>query len=141
VPYGRRVPTTPADLTPDALAFLAERHLATCTTLRADGTPHVTPVGFTWDHATATARVICSGTSQKAVNARATGTAALCSVDGRRWLTLEGAATVTDDPAAVADAEARYAARYQRPRENPRRVVIEIAVTRILGSPAFRADR
>lgn len=135
------MPSTPADLTPDALAFLTERHLATCTTVRADGTPHVTPVGFTWDHGTAVARVICSATSQKARNARAGGIAALCSVDGRRWLTLEGTATVRDDPASVADGEARYAVRYQQPRENPNRVVIEIAVTRVLGSPAFRADR
>ena len=31
------------------LAFLAERHLATLTTIRADGTPHVVPVGFSYD--------------------------------------------------------------------------------------------
>lgn len=135
------MPTTPAELTEDALAFLTERHLCTCTTLRADGSPHVTPTGFTWDAAAGVARVICSGTSQKARNVRATGTAAVCSVDGRRWLTLEGPATVSDDPAAVHDAERRYAARYREPRENPQRVVIEIAVERVLGSPAFRADR
>ena len=29
------------DLTPDELGFLAERHLGTLTTVRADGTPHV----------------------------------------------------------------------------------------------------
>ena len=32
-----------------SLDFLAERHLATLTTLRRDGTPHVVPVGFTYD--------------------------------------------------------------------------------------------
>ncbi|CAN5181174.1 hypothetical protein BH24ACT1_BH24ACT1_05600 [soil metagenome] len=31
------------------LGFLGESHLATLTTLRADGTPHVVPVGFTFD--------------------------------------------------------------------------------------------
>ena len=31
------------------LDFLTERHLATLTTLRPDGTPHVVPVGFTYD--------------------------------------------------------------------------------------------
>jgi hypothetical protein len=41
---------------------------------------------------------------------------------------------VRDDAAAVADAVARYAVRYRRPRENPARVVIEISVDRILGS-------
>ena len=39
----------PAALSDDALAFLATRHLATLTTLRPDGSPHVVPVGFTWD--------------------------------------------------------------------------------------------
>ena len=33
----------------DVLDFLTERHLATLTTLRRDGTPHVVPVGFTYD--------------------------------------------------------------------------------------------
>ena len=42
-------------LSPDLLTFLTERHLATLTTLRADGTPHVVPVGFTFDAATLTA--------------------------------------------------------------------------------------
>jgi F420H(2)-dependent biliverdin reductase len=59
---------------------------------------------------------------------------AVCQVEGRRWLTLEGAATVRDDEASVADAVDRYAARYRRPRENPARVVIEISVDRILGN-------
>ena len=36
----------PAALARDALDFLTERHLATLTTLRRDGSPHVVPVGF-----------------------------------------------------------------------------------------------
>jgi general stress protein 26 len=59
---------------------------------------------------------------------------AVCQVDGRRWLTLEGTAVVRDDAASVADAEARYAQRYRQPRENPARVVIEISVDRVLGN-------
>jgi PPOX class probable F420-dependent enzyme len=125
----------PGDPGPDALAFLTERHLATLTTLRPDGSPHVVPVGVTYDPGTRTARVITSGSSAKARHARAGGRAAVCQVDGRRWLTLEGTATVRDDAAAVADAVARYAVRYRQPRENPARVVIEISVDRILGSP------
>ena len=55
-----RVSRNPADLAPTTLEFLTERHLATLTTLRADGSPHVVPVGVTFDPATATARVITS---------------------------------------------------------------------------------
>ena len=122
-------------LSPELLAFLSERHLATLTTLRADGTPHVVPVGFTFDAETLTARVITSGTSAKARHVRAgQGRVALCQVEGRRWLALEGTAEVRDDAASVRDAEARYAARYKQPRENPRRVVLRISVDRVLGN-------
>ena len=125
----------PHDLAPELLVFLTERHLATLTTLRADGTPHVVPVGVTFDPGTATARVITSGGSAKARHVRGgQSRVAVCQVDGRRWLTLEGAAVVRDDAASVTDAEARYARRYRTPRENPARVVIEISVDRVLGT-------
>jgi PPOX class probable F420-dependent enzyme len=129
------VPHVSHDLAPGVLEFLTERHLATLTTLRADGSPHVVPVGVTYDAATSTARVITSGTSAKAGHVRAgQQRVAVCQVDGRRWVTLEGTAVLRDDPAAVADAVARYAQRYRQPRENPARVVLEIAVDRILGN-------
>jgi F420H(2)-dependent biliverdin reductase len=120
---------------PGLLEFLTERHLATLTTLRGDGSPHVVPVGVTYDPATRTARVITSGTSAKVRHVRAgQRRVAVCQVDGRRWLTLEGTAVVRDDAAAVADAVERYARRYRQPRVNPLRVVIEISVDRILGN-------
>jgi len=119
-------------LSPSGLAFLSERHLATLTTLRPDGTPHVVPVGFSWDGAVA--RVITDGASVKARNLAGGGRAALCQVDRARWLTLEGLAWVRSDPDAVADAVARYAQRYREPRPNPTRVVLEVAVDRVLGS-------
>jgi PPOX class probable F420-dependent enzyme len=124
----------PGDLSPEALDFLTVRHLATLTTLRPDGSPHVTPVGFTWDAETATARIITSRGSRKTRNAAAGGPAALCQVDGRWWLSLEGTTRVLEDPESVADAERRYAARYREPRPNPERVVIAITVTRVLGN-------
>ena len=130
--------STPADLAPDTLAFLSEHHLATLATLRADGTPHVVAVGFTWDPETAVARVITSDGSQKVRNAERAGYAAVTQIDGPRWLTLEGSARVLRDPASVRDAEQRYARRYRVPRENPKRVVVEIGVTRVLGSPSLR---
>ena len=39
----------PSEITPEMVQFLRERHLATLTTLRKDGSPHVVPVGFTYD--------------------------------------------------------------------------------------------
>ncbi|GAA2159992.1 F420-dependent biliverdin reductase [Pedococcus bigeumensis] len=130
----RSVSITPADLSPAALDFVTARHLATLTTLRPDGSPHVVPVGFTWDPEALVVRVITSGPSRKARNAAAGGRAVVCQVDGRHWLSLEGTARVLTDPESVADAERRYAARYRVPRENPERVVIEIAVDRVLGN-------
>ena len=120
--------------TNDALAFLTERHLAMLTTLRADGSPHVVAVGFTFDPKTHIARVITTGGSQKAVNAERGGVAVLSQVDGARWLSLEGRAGVSTDAESVRDAELRYAQRYRAPRPNPRRVVIEVHIERVLGS-------
>jgi len=123
------------DLGPDLLEFLSERHLATLTTLRPDGTPHVVPVGVTYDPERRLARVITSGTSAKARHVReGQARVAVCQVEGRRWVTLEGAAVVRDDHEAVSEAERRYAERYRQPRVNPTRVVIEISVDRVLGN-------
>jgi PPOX class probable F420-dependent enzyme len=123
----------PSALPASALDFLRERHLATLTTLRPDGSPHVVPVGFTWDDDAGLARVITGGGSRKARNLDGGGRAAVCQVDGWRWISLEGPARVVREPEAVADAEQRYAERYRTPRENPTRVVLEIAVQRVLG--------
>jgi PPOX class probable F420-dependent enzyme len=114
--------------------FWTERHLAVLVTLRADGSPHAVPVGVTLDVEAGLARVICRGGSVKARNADARGVAVVSQVDGRRWSTLEGDAVVRADRAPVAEAERRYAQRYRQPRPNPERVVIEIAVRRVLGS-------
>ena len=127
----------PGALPPAVLDFLTERHLATLTTIRPDGSPHVVPVGFTWDATTGLVRVITGGRSRKAAHLRAAGPGAravVCQVDGRRWLTLEGRAEVTGEAARVAEAVDRYRARYREPRVNPERVAIEITVDRVLGS-------
>ncbi|MFJ2233467.1 pyridoxamine 5'-phosphate oxidase family protein [Streptomyces sp. NPDC087859] len=120
------------------LSFWRERHLCTLTTLRPDGSPHVVPVGVTYDQETGVARVITSGSSKKARNVLAAGPegarVAVCQTAGRRWATLEGRARVRTEPDRVAEAVRRYAQRYERePRPNPARVVIEIEVTRALG--------
>lgn len=125
----------PHDLSDEVLAFLGEYHLASLTTSRPDGSPHVVPVGFSYDPADGIARVITWAASRKARNVaeHPGGRAVVCQVDGGRWLSLEGPATVTDDPARVAAAVEGYAARYRQPGERDDRVAIEIAVDRIMG--------
>ncbi len=127
------------ELPPAALEFVTERHLATLTTLRPDGTPHVVAVGFTWDEESRLVRIITSGHTVKARNVQRTGYAAISQVDGPRWLTLEGPADVLSEPADVTEGERRYTTRYRTPRENPARVVIAIRPARLLSSATLRA--
>ena len=124
----------PHDLPEAVITFLRDRHLATLTTPRADGSPHVVPVGFAFEPSEGVVRVISSGASQKVVNAGRPGArAAVCQVDGGRWLTLEGPVRVERSPEAVARAEQAYADRYQQPRERDDRVAIVITVDRVMG--------
>ncbi|MDT3442861.1 MULTISPECIES: pyridoxamine 5'-phosphate oxidase family protein [unclassified Pseudofrankia] len=114
--------------------FLAEANVATLTTVRPDGSPHVVVVRFTWDDDAGLARVMTVAASRKARNLTANpgGRAALCQVAGFRWITIEGTATVSDDPRRVAEGVRRYTGRYQSPPPNPPgRVVIEIAMDRV----------
>lgn len=128
----------PAALPATALEFLTERHLATLTLLRPDGTPQVTPVGVTWDPAAGLARIITWSGSQKTKILERTdgGRAAVCQVDRGRWITLEGHAVVTGDPERAAEAVRRYSERYSPPRRDrgPDRRAIEITVDRVMGS-------
>ena len=121
------------------LAFVRERHLATLTTLRADGSPHVVPVGFSYDQDTNVVRVITFYPSQKALNAQRGCRAAVSQVDGGRWITLEGVArlvTLEDDSDEVRRAVDGYAQRYREPKERENRVAIIIAVDNVLGRVA-----
>jgi F420H(2)-dependent biliverdin reductase len=130
----------PVRLSEPQLAFVTDRHLATLTTVRRDGTPHVVPVAFTWDADRGRARITTRSTSVKARRIARGGPdggplpAALCQVDGRRWLTLEGTITLSDDPADVAEAVERYADRYRVLGEQPTRVVLHLQVRRVLGT-------
>jgi PPOX class probable F420-dependent enzyme len=125
-------PTNPGD---DVRSFLAEYHLASLTIVKGDGTPHVTAVGFTYDPDNRTARVISWADSWKTKHVARLGAAnaAICTVDGGRWLTLSGTATVTTESNAVAEGVRRYGERYRPPKERDDRVVIEVDVTKIVG--------
>ena len=126
----------PRNLTDEMNSFLRDRLLASLTVLRPDGTPHVTPVGFTWDPATATARIITWSGAKKVhlLESAGGGRAALCQVEGGRWVTLEGYATVTADPEQCADAVVRYGQRYTpaKDRGADRRAII-VEVDTVLG--------
>ena len=123
----------PDELPESALEFLREYHLASLTTLRADGSPHVVPVGFSWDPEAGLVRIITRAGSQKVRNAARGGRAAVSQVEGGRWLTLEGTITVTQDPERVAEAVRRYAERFRQPEPREDRVALEITVDRVLG--------
>lgn len=120
------------------LTFWRERHLCTLTTLRADGRPHVVPVGATLDPEGGLARVIAGRTSLKVRHVADAGEAgapvAICQIDGRRWSTIEGVATISAEPDHVAEAVQRYAERYREPRVNPERIVMLVQIDRIVGN-------
>jgi PPOX class probable F420-dependent enzyme len=125
------LPAEPGD------GFWQERRTCFLTTPRPDGTPHLVPAGVTYDPETRIARVISSASSKKVRNLRAAGPGTVVAVsqaEGRRWCTLEGTAVIKDDAESVTDAEQRYAQRYKPPRPNPERVVIEITVTKAMGT-------
>lgn len=131
-----RMQYPPDALSSEALEFLTERHLATLSLVVSAEEVHVTPVGFTWDDETQTVRVITFAASKKARLLDTAGvlTAAVSQVDGGRWFTLHGMATVSSEPAVCADAVRRYAERYRQPKDRgPDRRVIELAITRIVG--------
>ncbi|WP_456285410.1 PPOX class F420-dependent oxidoreductase [Microbacterium sp. JZ70] len=119
------------------LAFVSERHLATLSTIGRDGRIHAVPVGMTYRDGVV--RIIGTRGTQKFVNAARAGRATVSSVDGARWISFEGPARVRDEPDAVAEAVRLYTERYRQPRENPRRVVLEIAVERVMGSAGMKA--
>ena len=126
-----------ARLSPDGLAFVTDRHLATLSTIAPDGSIHVVAVGFTVEQrgpGEFVARIITSGPSQKVRNVERSVIATIGQVEGPQWLSLAGTAEILRDPESVADAVERYAARYRQPQPNPLRVVIAITVTKVLGS-------
>lgn len=134
---GQRV-LAPGRVSAEFEEFWSERRICLLATVGRDGTPHVVAVGVTIGLDDGLARVIARRGSQKIRNVLAHGPggarAAVTGIDGRRWSTLQGTAVVRAEPAAVTEAERRYARRYRQPQPHPERVVLEIAVDRILGS-------
>lgn len=124
--------------------FYSEYQLSTLTTLRPDGRPHTVPVGVILDEENECAWIITRDGSRKVANVRegartAGGAGApvtVCQVDGARWSTLEGRATVESDQESVARAKALYTERYRAPTSpDEGRVAIRIVIDRIVHSP------
>jgi PPOX class probable F420-dependent enzyme len=122
-----------SDLTPSQLEFMRENLLATLTTLRADGSPHVVPVGFTFDTDNNIVRVITFAKSMKARHAAQGGRAVVSQVDRGRWITLEGTVQLRTEADVVAKAVEAYAGRYRQPKVREDRVVVEITVDKVMG--------
>ena len=119
------------------LNFWTERHLCTLASVRADGRPHLVPVGVALDLDEQCAWVITNKGSHKVTHISADGRIAASQVSGRHWSTIEGTAQVLSDEISVARAVDRYSARYREPRPNPSRVALRIEIDRFLVSPGF----
>ncbi len=122
-----------SDLSESQLEFIRENHLATLTTLRADGSPHVVPVGFTFDVDNNIVRVITFAKSMKARHAAQGGRAVVSQVDRGRWITFEGTVRLRTEADIVAKAVEAYAGRYRQPKVREDRVVVEITVDKVMG--------
>lgn len=120
------------ELSSAGFAFVRERHLATLSTIAPWGGIHSVPVGFTLHGGIL--RIITSRDSQKVRNVLRDAAATITQVDGARWLSFPGTATVHDDPDEVALAVSLYAGRYRQPRVNPKRVAIHLVPSRLMGS-------
>jgi len=122
-----------SDLSESQLEFIRENHLATLTTLRPDGSPHVVPVGFTFDADNNIVRVITFAKSMKARHAAQGGRAVVSQVDRGRWITFEGTVRLRTEADIVAKAVEAYAGRYRQPKVREDRVVVEITVDKVMG--------
>ena len=120
-------------LTPTQIEFVRENILATLTTLRADGSPHVVPVGFTYDLDQNLVRVITFAKSMKARHAAQGGRAVVSQVDRGRWITIEGTVRLRTEADVVAQAVEAYAGSYRKPKVREDRVVIEIMIDKVMG--------
>ncbi len=126
-------------LHPDTLPFLAEFHVGLLSTNRPNGTLHVVAVGFTFDPQTRLAWSIAGRDSVKVRNIAAGSRGALSQVEGSRWLTLEGAARIVEDPEGIEEAHCRYRVRYPgHGTTDLAQVGIVIEVEQLMGIPMRR---
>ena len=126
----------------DTEAYLAEPHVAMWATVRPDGRPHLAPVYFKWEGATA--YVTCSGTAAKVRNIEHNPAVTLCVANAERpfkYVLLEGLGELMED--GIEEIAHRLFIHYEGPEEwaaiaqrllsSHEMVVILIRVARITG--------
>ncbi len=93
--------------------FWDEPRIAVLATLRADGTPHLTPVKAMRDGDDLL--VLTRRATVKARNAAARPAVSVAEHGSASWATVEGRATVSEDPADLARARGAYRRRFGEP--------------------------
>ena len=119
-------------LSTDGERFVADRHVATLSTMGPGGLIHAVAIGFTYRDGVV--RIITSDGTQKVRNVERDARATVAQVSGAQWVSIAGRAVIERDADAVAHAVALYTERYRAPRANPRRVVIRLTPDRLMGS-------
>lgn len=128
-------------LTDSARARLAADEMAWICTLRADGSPHITPVWFVFQPEVYW--VCCTELSIKAGNVAADPRVSIAVGDGERPVVAEGLARVRPQTDFPTDIRTAFAAKYDGwdimtlEQDRWRRVLLEIPVERWLlaGTP------
>ncbi|AJE80560.1 MULTISPECIES: PPOX class F420-dependent oxidoreductase [Streptomyces] len=134
----------------DPHTLLARSTLGVLATIKADGSPQLSPVQPFYDPATSTLYVSTTARTAKIANLRRDARAALevTSADGRSWATAEGTARITgpgSDPhgpevEALVDYYRRAAGEhpdwdeYRSVMVSDHRVLIQIDVTHVYGA-------
>ncbi|WP_299052060.1 pyridoxamine 5'-phosphate oxidase family protein [uncultured Nocardioides sp.] len=128
------VEVVPVVLRPRVRALWAEPRVGTLGVVRADGSPHLTPVKSLLDLESPTARVLVL-TRPDTVKARVVGRTGRASVAEHTphadWATLEGPAYVSGDSQLLTRARDLYADRYGEP-DGWGTCVLVVAVERVL---------
>ncbi|MGW5644770.1 PPOX class F420-dependent oxidoreductase [Saccharopolyspora sp. NPDC003752] len=131
----------------EAREVIGNQHRAVLSTLRADGTPQMTPVLTTTDSAGHVTVSTVAGAA-KVRNLRRDPRAWLCVLPDQffgRWIQVEGTVEIVGLPAALPLLEEYYRsisgehqdwAAYRRTMQEEHRVLLRITPTRAISSPS-----
>jgi len=100
-------------LTAAVRAFLAEPRYAVLATIGASGTPHLTAIWYELEEDSVLMNTAAGRVKHR--NLQRDPRASICIVDGERYVTLSGLATLIDDQAQAQADDLRLARRYDGP--------------------------